>query len=51
MTSENIIRQISSLKKQSKRVYSNSHIIFSKYPNVEWEVRESEKFLRFMRKF
>ena len=45
MTSENIIRHISSLKKQSKRVYSNSHIIFSKYPNVEWKVRESEKSL------
>lgn len=44
-TSENIIAKISFLKQQKKKVYTNSNIIFTKFPCRKWSVYESEKSL------
>ena len=44
-TSENIIAKISFLKQQKKKVYTNSNIIFTKFPFKKWSVYESEKSL------
>lgn len=43
MTSEKIVSKIALLKSSKKKVFTNSHIIFSKFPQAEWDVWESEK--------
>ena len=51
MTSEDIIAKMALWKVDKKKIYTNSNILFSKYPYKKWSALESKNSLIIVFKF